>query len=679
MAAPQSGKELRRIVQGVSPDPFRDDVTVPQVWGWVYAADQYELAVLHRLVDEGFAANRHVDYAANFGALASPVFFRRRLSGSAAELSILATGRLHLELDGQVVPVARDTTGQARVTIPVGGQWLSVGVTAVAGPSAFAVQPDESAFAPGSVWAARAPGGRTVNAQLRWGTDRPPHELGEPVQTFTLPRTPSGLVDLGAPMLARIAVPASDRPRFGSGESMAEALADPAAAETRHDATQQSDGSWATQHQLGLRYLRVDGVEDGGMVTVEAAVRPAPRRGAFACSDETLTRIWATSAYTLRMCMQGLMIDGIKRDRMPWAGDQALSTLCNAYTFADGAIVRDSLTALGRPRHGYLNGISDYSLWWLINHGLYQRYFGDTEYLRSQAPEIDGFVRQLAVHAASDGVFRPPTDPDGFAPAPGSVFIDWGVSVAPGKDYTALQMLWFWALNSAGELLAAAGNPEAHRWTDLAERVRQSLHASAWDAATGAWREYLEPSSTSCAYPNFLAVLSGITESTAVAPGMRTALETGRSARRSCRPSRSGRWPPPASMLPWSIGSGASGAACSTRVRRPSGRSSARLGESPYAMYGRPFGKSLCHAWASGPAMLLPETVLGLRPIANGWTEFEVGPHLGDLTWAGAVVPTPAGEICVIADREGVSVDIPKGSTLIRDHRSYPGPDHVSW
>ena len=679
MAAPQSGEDLRRIVQGVSPDPFRDDVTVLQVWGWVYAPDQYELAVLHRLVDEGFAANRHVDYAANFGALASPVFFRRRLSGSAAELSILATGGLHLELDGQVVPVARDTTGQARVTMPVGGHWLSVGVTSVAGPSAFAVQPNESAFAPGSVWAARAPGGRTVNAQLRWGTDRPPHELGEPVQTFTLPRPPSGLVDLGAPMLARIAVPASDRPRFGSGESMAEALADPAAAETRHDATQRSDGSWATQHQLGLRYLRVDGVEDGGLVTVEAAVRPAPRRGAFACSDEALTRIWATSAYTLRMCMQGLMIDGIKRDRMPWAGDQALSTLCNAYTFADGAIVRDGLTALGRPRHGYLNGISDYSLWWLINHGLYQRYFGDTEYLRSQAPEIDGFVRQLAVHAAADGVFRPPTDPDGFAPATGSVFIDWGVSVAPGKDYTALQMLWFWALNSAGELLAAAGNLEAHRWTELAERVRQTLQATAWDAAAGAWREYLEPSSTTCAYPNFLAVLSGITEPTAVAPGMRTALETGQVGT-----------PFMSAFALWALASSGERAAAVDRIRRLWGSmldAEARSfweefdgsGESPYAMYGRPFGKSLCHAWASGPAMLLPETVLGLRPIANGWMEFEVEPHLGDLTWAGAVVPTPAGEICVIADREGVSVDIPKGSTLIRDHRSYPGPDHVSW
>ena len=33
-------------------------------------------------------------------------------------------------------------------------------------------------------------------------------------------------------------------------------------------------------------------------------------------------------------------------------------------------------------------------------------------------------------------------------------------------------------------------------------------------------------------------------------------------------------------------------------------------GESAYAMYGRPFARSLCHAWGAGPAALLPETVL---------------------------------------------------------------------
>ncbi len=678
-AAPQSAEELHRIVHSYSPDPFRDNLAHPREWEWVYAPDQYELAVLHRLVGEGFAANRHVDYAANFGSLSSPVVFGRRLSGSAAELSIRSTGHLHVELDGKTVPVEIDTNGLTRLAIPADSDWLSVGVMSVGGPSTFAIQPHQTAFAPETMWGTRGRGGGTIDAQRRWGTDRPPHELGEPVHTFTVHTPVSGLFDLGVPMLARVAVTAAERPRISSGESREEALADPATAETRHDVIQRADGSWASQHQLGLRYLRIDGPDGASAVTVEAAVHPAHRRGAFACSDETLTKIWATSAYTLRTCMQGLMIDGIKRDRMPWAGDQALSTLCNAYAFADGDIVRDSLTALGRPRHGYLNGISDYSLWWLINHALHQRYFGDRGYLHTQAPEIDRFIRQLAEYTTADGIFRPPTDPDGFAPTPGSVFIDWGVTVAPGKDYTALQMLWYWALNSAGELLAAADTPDADKWIELAERVKQTLHSTAWDDATGVWREYLEPSSTTCSYPNFLAVLSGITDPSAVPPGMRTVLATGKVGT-----------PFMTAFALRAMAAIGQQDATVERIRHLWGgmldagaqtfwEEFGEAGESPHAMYGRPFGKSLCHAWASGPAMLLPSTVLGLRPLADGWSQFEINPQLGNLTWAGAVVPVSGGDIRVIASHSGISIDIAAGSTLSHRDRLYPGPDTINF
>ena len=140
----------------------------------------------------------------------------------------------------------------------------------------------------------------------------------------------------------------------------------------------------------------------------------------------------------------------------------------------------------------------------------------------------------------------------------------------------------------------------------------------------------------------------------------------------------------------WALASSGDHAAAVDRIRRLWGSmldAGARSfweefdgsGESPYANVRPPVRQEPVPPWASGPAMLLPDTVLGLRPIANGWMEFEVDPHLGDLTWAGAVVPTADGEICVIANGDGVSVDIPEGSTLIRDHRSYPGPDQVSW
>ena len=39
---------------------------------------------------------------------------------------------------------------------------------------------------------------------------------------------------------------------------------------------------------------------------------------------------------------------GIKRDRLPWMGDLAISLMANAYTFRDEECVRGTLTVLGR-------------------------------------------------------------------------------------------------------------------------------------------------------------------------------------------------------------------------------------------------------------------------------------------------------------------------------------------
>ena len=200
------------------------------------------------------------------------------------------------------------------------------------------------------------------------------------------------------------------------------------------------------------------------------------RPGAFACSDDQLTRIWAAAQYTLRLCMQGLMIDGIKRDRMPWAGDQALSTLANAYALGAGGIVADGLVALGRPVHGYVNGIADYSLWWVVNAELRLRYFGDEAFARREADRLDAFVADLARHAGHDGAFRPAAQRGGFVDTgPGSVFLDWGLALDHGRDAVALQMLWYWALRSAERALDRTRHPGAIRWRDLADTLEATL------------------------------------------------------------------------------------------------------------------------------------------------------------------------------------------------------------
>ncbi|MBN8525873.1 MAG: alpha-rhamnosidase, partial [Planctomycetes bacterium] len=70
-------------------------------------------------------------------------------------------------------------------------------------------------------------------------------------------------------------------------------------------------------------------------------------------------------------------------------------------------------------------------------------------------------------------------------------------------------------------------------------------------------------------------------------------------------------------------------------------------GDQHWAYYGRPFAKSLCHAWGSGPAALLPQILLGIRPLERGWRRVAVRPQLCGLEWAAACVPTPLGDLQV--------------------------------
>ncbi len=65
-----------------------------------------------------------------------------------------------------------------------------------------------------------------------------------------------------------------------------------------------------------------------------------------------------------------------------------------------------------------------------------------------------------------------------------------------------------------------------------------------------------------------------------------------------------------------------------------------------FARYGG-YETSLCHGWSAGPAIWLHTGILGVRPVAPGFSTTVFDPHLGDLEWAEGAIPTPHGEIRV--------------------------------
>lgn len=678
---PGTADEVRVWVRERSPQPFDDEVVErpPDGSVWVYGPGQYELALLARLVDDGFAANRNVHYPRNYGRVAGTTSFLATTTDATTFMVRISGALTGATLDGEPIKPLDQHSGTPFVTVPApAGAKVRLDVTAVAG-GVPAIAVDR--HVPLRNWTARIGNDAWEIVRPRHGGNVPPHL--EPTGSIDIAARSIGgfLFDVGAPVLGRPLFPPGPPPRISSGESIDEALADPETHETRHQLTALNNGGWTTKHLLGFRYLVVRSSSPLESVSVQASVPVIDRPGAFACSDDQLTRIWAASQYTLRLCMQGLMIDGIKRDRMPWAGDQALSTLANAYALGSGGVVADGLVALGHPEHGYVNGIADYSLWWVVNAELRLRCFGDLAFAEAEADRLDAFVADLATHAGEDGVFRPADRPGGFVDSgPGSVFLDWGVALEAGRDPVALQMLWYWALRSAQRVLAAARHPNAARWGDLAASLASTLHQRGWRSQRGRWADYLDApeSDRPAPYANFLAVLSGIHNGNEIPAGVAEAIRVGA----------------PGTPFMMAFRLRAMLAAGDTRAALEQLRvmwgamldhgpgtfwEEATLGDDMLAMYGRPFGRSLSHAWASGPAVILPEAVLGVRPLDDGWSRFEVRPKLAELDWAAVVIPAPTGDIVVVATRARTTVEIPAGTALVRDGHTIHGPSRVEW
>ncbi len=63
------------------------------------------------------------------------------------------------------------------------------------------------------------------------------------------------------------------------------------------------------------------------------ATYPVEARGRFACSDETLNRIWEVAAHTVRLCMLDTYVDCPAYEQVYWVGDARNSALVNAVAF----------------------------------------------------------------------------------------------------------------------------------------------------------------------------------------------------------------------------------------------------------------------------------------------------------------------------------------------------------
>ena len=64
------------------------------------------------------------------------------------------------------------------------------------------------------------------------------------------------------------------------------------------------------------------------------------------------------------------------------------------------------------------------------------------------------------------------------------------------------------------------------------------------------------------------------------------------------------------------------------------------------------------HPWATSPAYLLQQGLLGVTPLEPGYTVFQVRPQMGKIREASGTIPTPHGAISIHCVRRHDGVDV---------------------
>lgn len=345
-----------------------------------------------------------------------------------------------------------------------------------------------------------------------------------------------------------------------------------------------------------------------------------PVRASFHCDDVELNRIFDTAVHTFRLCSQVFFLDGIKRDRWIWGGDAYQSLLINRYLTADPDIEQRTLIALrgSDPVTTHINTILDYSLLWVLGVGEHFQTYGDSAFVQWLRPKLDSLMALCMAQREEHGFV--------VGRKQDWVFIDWADFDRDGP-LCAEQMLLYRCYRVMAEL---AESKEAPRYQAEADRLSAQIEHCFWDEEKGAYVDSFTSGKRHVTrHANIFAILFDVADETRKRRILDTVLQNDAV---------------PAITTPYfrffelealcRLG-------CLETVLQEIKAywgGMLKLGavtfweeydpgkplERQYEMYGDPYGKSLCHAWAASPIYLLARYFVGLRPLCPGSETYEI-------------------------------------------------------
>lgn len=400
------------------------------------------------------------------------------------------------------------------------------------------------------------------------------------------------------------------------------------------------------------------------------------KKGAFRCSDNEINRIYDIAEYTFHLNTREFFIDGIKRDRWVWSGDAYQSYLMNYYLYFDKETVSRTMLALrGKdPVTGHVNTIMDYTFYWFLGIYDYYLYTGDKTFITQFYPRMQSLMEYCLGRRNKNGLME--------GMAGDWIFIDWADKLSKKGELSFEQLLLCRSLETMA-LCAGIANEkkDAATYQQYATDLRSKLFSLYWNESKQALvhsRVDGKQTENVTRYANMFSIFFNYFSPEQKQAVKKSVLLNNNIQKITTPYMRFYELEALCAMGEQSYvlkemkdywgGMLQLGATSFWEEYNP-----AKKGAEHYAMYGREFGKSLCHAWGASPIYLLGKYYLGISPSKPGYETYTVQPVLGGLDWMEGKVPTPAGEIALYCSKKEIRIQAPAGTgTLLVSSKTKP-------
>ncbi len=417
----------------------------------------------------------------------------------------------------------------------------------------------------------------------------------------------------------------------------------------------------------GFRFCRIEAAEEGSFwfKSIAAVRKTADIRepGYIRTSDERLNRIIDTARYTAYLNMQnGVIWDGIKRDRMVWSGDLNTEILTAAYSYGAVPHIKNCLELLRRetPDAVWMNNIPSYSVWWILNLIDYYRISGDRAFFEENLDYVHDILRDLD---ACIGESRAEIDMERTGKRTSRpFFLDWPTAETedafPGTmmliDYTLHKLL---CVNLGGidrpMVSRLLERIRAYRAMPAAQKETIAMQVMAGGGPADA-KERLEADGAT-GFSTFMMyfILNALDRA-----GSRQTLDLAKAYYGGMLDRGATTFWEDFDMA-WLDGSG--------RIdeETPEGLRDLHADYGNFCYKG--LRHSLCHGWSSGIVGYAVERLLGLVILEPGYAQIAVCPDLHGLDFMEGRIPTPHGDIFIRAEagREPI-VEVPRGVAHVK-------------